>query len=262
MFTAPEAFMLLSLPGASLGWTGARTEYGDLFLESVSMPNYDSKDTEARNIYLILKVGVTEAPIDPTSVVWRTDVAGQRVYTFSPAQPDQPEMTLTINVLGYNGNHELLDKLEAFENILEQYVAEYHGPQASSPATGNWSGSSAASPTTIAGQSTRVDLKGGPNKDFRGQLVMVNEDTGEVVGEVEDRFRIREDPVMHQKGHENDPVIIEVGDEDPAASDANALEAFARTVPPEQRNWITSSANVVRYVICCLSNNLMDAKFE
>lgn len=250
--TAPEAFMLLSLPDASLGWTGARTEYGDLYLESVSMPNYDSKDPTAdRNVYLVLKVNTTEAPIDPANIVRRTDVAGNlRSYTLLPGQlgGEQPEMTLTISLLGYNGNHELMDKLEAFEHILEQYVAEYHiGPSPSSaPITGGWGSGPSGSPATIAGQLTRVDLKGGANKDFRGQLVMVNEDTGEVVGEVENRFRIREDPIMHQKGHENDPVIIEVGDEDPIASDANALEAFARTVPPEQRNWITSSANIVR----------------
>ena len=76
---------------------------------------------------------------------------------------------------------------------------------------------------------------------------MINEDTGEVVGEVEDRFKIKEDPLMHEKGHEHDPVIIEVPEETTRQADANVLEAFARIVPPEQRNWITSSANVVRY---------------
>ncbi|KAH9483660.1 hypothetical protein JR316_0003130 [Psilocybe cubensis] len=256
---APEAFMLLSLPDASLSWTGARTEHGDLYLESVSMPNYDSKDSNDRTVYLVLKVNANEAPIDPASTVRRTDGPGGahlRSYTLLPAQPsgEQPEMTLTINMQRYSGNHELMDKLEAFENILEQYVAVYHpGP---SPVAGWGSGPSGA-PATIAGQSTRVDLKGGNNNDFRGQLVMVNEDTGEVVGAVEDRFRIREDPVMHQKGHENDPVIIEVGDEDPVASDANALEAFARTVPPEQRNWITSSANIASHAISMGTNLLI-----
>jgi spartin len=122
--------------------------------------------------------------------------------------------------------------LDTFENILQQYVVEYHD-------------TSSSVPPTIAGQSTTVDVKG-ENKNLRGHLVMINEETGQVVGEVEDRFRIKEDPMMHERGHENDPVIIEVEEQSLRQSDANALEAFARIVPPDQRNWITSSANIVR----------------
>jgi hypothetical protein len=79
---------------------------------------------------------------------------------------------------------------------------------------------------------------------------MINEETGEVVGEVEDRFRIQEDPVLYERGHENDPVFIEIPDEAGLREgDANALAAFARIVPPDQQDWITKSATIVRHVI-------------
>jgi len=199
------------------------------------MPSPDSKDDQDRNLYLVLRINSTEMPIDPSRIVRRFDEPGRRVYSFAGTQIDPSELVLTVALPSTEG--ELLDKIDAFDNIIEQYVTEFHGP--SSPPQSD----------TIAGQSTTVNYKNGDSKkDLRGQLVMVNEDTGEVVGQVEDKFKIEEDPIMHQKGHENDPVIIEVSEDyTTRESDADALKAFARIVPPEQRNWITSSANIARY---------------
>ena len=231
MFSAPEAYLLLSLPNATLTVSGSNTEMGNLSLECVSLPSPDSKDAQDRNVYLVLRMNATELPIDPATTVKSSDGPGFKTYTFQGTQIHPTDVI--VKVLVSSSDVELLSKLEAFENIVEQYVAEYHG-------------STTTAPPTIAGQSTTVDVVPG-DKDLRGHLVMINEDTGEVVGEVEDRFKIKEDPLMHEKGHEHDPVIIEVPEETTRQADANVLEAFARIVPPEQRNWITSSANVVRY---------------
>jgi spartin len=50
-------------------------------------------------------------------------------------------------------------------------------------------------------------------EDFRGHLVMINEDTDEIINEIQDNLQIHEDPSMYETGHRNDPVIIEVPEE-------------------------------------------------
>lgn len=235
MLTLPEAFVLLSLPDATLKSTGF-AEVGVLNLESITLPIPEAKSAEECTVYLILRLNNSEIPIDPDRVVERTDVPGTRTYTFAPTPSDPTHLILTLKgPRPGSSDIELVEKLDTFDNILEQYVVNFKGKFATN-------GSDLGAPTSA--YNTGIDSVTS-NKDLRGHLVMINEDTGEVVGEVEDRFRIREDPVMYEKGYENEPVIIEVAEESNIESDANALEAFARMVPPDQRNWITKSANVV-----------------
>jgi spartin len=237
MLSLPEAFVLLSLPDATLKSTGF-AEVGVLNLECVTLPIPEAKSAGERTVYLVLKLNNFEIPIDPDRVVECTDVAGTRTYTFAQTPSDPTHLTLTLKgPRPGSSDVEFVEKLDTFDNILEQYVVNFKG---TSVANGSDLGAPTSVYTTGIGSVTS-------NKDLRGHLVMINEETGEVVGEVEDRFRIREDPVMYEKGHENEPVIIEVAEESNIESDANALEAFARMVPPDQRNWITQSASVVRY---------------
>jgi len=234
MYTAPEAFVLVSLHDASLSMAGS-TENGTLSLECVTIVHPDSKNGQDRDVYLVLRINASEIVIDPARVVRRTDAPAFRTYTFSATQAEPNDITLRIKEHG--SNLEVQEKLDTFENILDQYVVDFHGPTPPMP-----------QPSTAAvtpGQTAGLGMTSG-NKDLRGHLVMINEDTGEVVGEVEDRFKIKEDPAMHERGHENDPVIIEVPEESARQSDANALEAFARMVPPDQQNWVTKSASIVR----------------
>lgn len=236
MLSLPEAFVLLSLPDATLKSTGF-AEVGVLNLECVTLPIPEAKSAEERTVYLILRLNNSEIPIDPDRVVERTDIAGTRTYTFAQTPSDPTHLILTLKgPRPGNSDVEFVERLDTFDNILEQYVVNFKG---ASTANGLNLRAPTPSYTTEVGSVTS-------NKDFRGHLVMINEDTGEVVGEVEDRFRIREDPVMYEKGHENEPVIIEVAEESNIESDANALEAFARMVPPDQQNWITKSASIVR----------------
>lgn len=141
--------------------------------------------------------------------------------------------------------------METFEGILRQYHSDFRS-------------SEKGSDTFSDPPTPKTDLKGSNvtvggtthDKDLRGHLVMVDEKSGEVVGQVEDRFRIQEDPAMHTKGHENDPVVIEVPEDalTGAQSDANALTAFARIVTPDQANWITNTATVVSSAISLTTN--------
>lgn len=230
----PEAFVLVSIPNATLAYSGS-SQSGILSLECVTMPHPDANNAAERDVYLVLRLNEWEIPLDPSKAVKRTDNGrDSRVYTFLPTAYDPTAMVLTLHPPAPNSDYpELLEKVDTIDSVLQQYCTDFQGPLAQSPvyATQDKGFSSTSS-----------------QKDLRGHLVMINEDTGEVVGEVENRFKIREDPLLHQPGHEGDPVVIEVPDDYTRTSDSNTIEAFAQIVPPDQQNWITKSASIVRYV--------------
>lgn len=243
MHVPPEAFVLITIPNSTLydSSTGS-TESGVLALECVTMSIPEALND--RDVYLVLRLNTSELPIDPARVVQRRDGNESRIYTFHAIPQDPAELVLTIRLDRGDSNQHQQEDLDTFEGILAQYVADLCGlgQQANAPAAPQDLGSSGI---------TRGD------KDLRGHLVMVDEKTGEVVGEIEDRFRITEDPVMYEKGHENDPVIIDVPEVSTRERDANAFEAFARIVPPDQRNWITKSASVVSHAISMTTSLLV-----
>ncbi|KAF8968303.1 hypothetical protein BDZ97DRAFT_1755350 [Flammula alnicola] len=247
MIAPPEAFALLSLPNASLSGSDISTETGVLNLECVTVPHPESTKGEDCDVYLVLRLNIFETPIDPARVVTRTDDRRTRTYTFANTPSDPGQLTLSVKVPFPEGTDiELAEKLETFDSILEQYVAEFHGPSANVPSIA----------PVAQGQTAGIGAVNG-NKDLRGHLIVINEDTGEVIGEVEDKFRIKEDPAMFEKGHENDPVVIEVSDAYTRVSDANALEAFASIIPPDQQNWISKSASIISTAISMTTNLLL-----
>jgi len=238
MEATAEAFLLLSFPSCNLS-VKDYTETSPFGLQCVTVPLPGASRDWDRDVYLVLKLNMSETPIDPARVVQRTVTSAMRVYTFHATSAEPDELVLTVPCPpGDNKSSYLHEDLDTFESILEQYAIEFRssaapGTQAQTPSIPNL-----PPPTYVNDQ-----------KDLHGHLVMVDEDTGEVVGEVEDRFRIQEDPMMYRQGHRNDPVVIEVPDEGGLREeDANALAAFARIVPPDEQDWITRSATVVRYV--------------
>jgi len=234
MQNAPEAFLLLTLPDSSLTLVG-KTENGSLNLECVNVPNPEAAK-EQRDVYLVLQVNATEVPIDPGRIVTRADTPIFRSYTFAGTQLEPADIVLRVKVPSQGSSPELSDKLEAFDSILEQYVTDFRR-------TGNRPDALTETPIPST-QSARLGVTSG-QKDLRGHLVLINEETGEVIGEVQENFRINEDPALYEAGHQNDPVIIEIPEQTTRESDSNALEAFAHIVPPDQQNWITKSAGIV-----------------
>lgn len=235
---APEAFLLLTLPSCTLSSKNF-SESGTLGLECVTIPIPDASTANDRDVYLVLRLNTSETPIDPARTIQRSDTPAARVYTFYSTPTDPNELVLTIPIPAGDLKSTLHEDLNTFEGILEQYATDFHSPTSSSPPQAQTRAVPNEPPPSYTSDNT----------DLRGHLVMINEETGEVVGQVEDRFRIREDPVMYERGHERDPVMIEVPDEAGLReSDADAMEAFARIVPPDQRDWITQSASIVRSV--------------
>lgn len=260
MSTPTEAFALLVLPSVSLTQAN-NTETGVLALECVTVPHPGGGTGTERDVYLVLRLNATETPLDPDRIVQRIDGPNVRIYNFYASSTDPTEITLTFHLSPSNPPGHIED-LDTFEGILSQYHVELRGADHVNAHTSP-SPLKAAVATTSSSPKGTVEIgKVSKDKDLRGHLVMVDESTGEVVGQVEDRFRITEDPTMHVQGHENDPVVIEVSEETGADSDAHALEAFVRIVQPEDQNWVTKGATVVRYVpniMICLIYELTTA---
>jgi len=169
-------------------------------------------------------------------VEFSVDGNGVRSYRFLGTEIDPSILVLSITPTT-NDQH-ILEDLDTFEGILTQYSAEVRG-------------------RTHPSQPTTATRDGSVFGDLRGQLVLINEDNGEVVGQVDKKFNIREDPRLHEKGRENEPVVIEVPDDDDLHDDGTPLEVFARYVPPGEEDWITKSATVVSHAISATTNLLV-----
>jgi spartin len=227
----PEAFDLLTIPNATLTAPDVK-ESGTLHLVCVTVQHPDAADAD-RDVYLMMRVNNVETPIDPAGTIQRTDEPGSRTYTFHST--DIYPADRVVKVPTADSNQYLAEDLETFDNLLGQY-SELRPGETSVPVP---------APVIDKGKDPET---GEYDQDLRGQLVAINEDTGEVIGQFDDtQFKLQEDPKMHEKGKENEPVYIEVSEDDEAGM--TALELFARTIPPEEQDWITSGATVVRCVV-------------
>jgi len=235
----PEAFLLLALPNATIR-SPATTESGVLNLKCVNVGQ--------GHVFLVLSINTFETPIDPCRVIHLSrPVPGQRTYTFDGTDDDPSDLVLTITSPP-TADAVFLEDLETFDGILAQYADFRHPAPAvfsNSATTSLPVGSVAISPPPLPPLTqASLGVPGGAHGDLRGQLILVNEESGEMVGSVDKKLNIYEDPILHERGHENDVVIIEV----PEGKDVDALEMFARAVPPEEQDWITKSATVIRLV--------------
>ncbi|KAF9257386.1 hypothetical protein L218DRAFT_1006249 [Marasmius fiardii PR-910] len=94
----------------------------------------------------------------------------------------------------------------------------------------------------------------GEKEDLRGRILLRDEDSGEIVGELDKKVMVKEDPSMYKKGHEDDPVVIEIPEDAYLTDDETAIEAFARNVPPDQHDWMTKSATLASHAITETTN--------
>jgi len=88
-----------------------------------------------------------------------------------------------------------------------------------------------------------------------GRLVLIDENNGEIIGELDSRLNINEDPSLSIQGRENDPVIIELPEDDTSL-------ALAHAIPPEDQDWIIKSASFARYYLVAPVRNAPDASLQ
>lgn len=223
-----EAFVLLTLPGVTL--RSRRTSIlhsGTLAVESISIPAQVQAAIN-RNMFLILCIDSEEIPLDPRRVITLTaSTAEGRTYVFSGTDSDPEELELCVNMGSWMEDYKESQRREDIDT-LEGIFSEYAHYQDISSA-----------------YSEAPSLKDTP-QDYRGQLVLVHQDSGDIIGEVDRKVSVHEDAALShpEKGHEQDPIVIEIQqDED----DGEAIEVFARTIPADEQDWITTSAKLVRY---------------
>ena len=219
-----EAFILLTLPVATLD-IGPQSHSGPFELKCVSLAVEGGKAMQEdypfshQKIYLVVRVRGKDTPIDSSrSITFSYDNAA-RSYVFGTA--DGNSGTLLLPTPSSNEAIVLEDQ-NTFHGILAQYTDLEESTSSSS-------------------QIGTVPEKIVSHEVARGRLVFVDDDTGEVVGELDNKLLINEDPALNTPGAEDAPVVIEIAND--------AQEVFARVILPEERDWITNSATRVRYVL-------------
>jgi spartin len=230
--TPEEAHILITLPNATLTSPSTGTLTGQLSLEYITFDIPASAVT--RDVLLVLRLdnGAFEAPLDPARTLTASvqSSGAARRYVFHATQ-DDAEFTLEIPV-----TPETSDDVELFHSVLVGYVTDLRdGVPPTAPAPGvaqNGVG-------LVVGEAVQT------GDDLRGRFVLVNEDNGEVVGALGRSVRVYEDPSLGKRGHEGDPVVVELPE---GASTLDDVEVLVRTVPPEDRDWMMKGAVFVRHV--------------
>jgi spartin len=237
-----QAFLLLTLPNATLLVANA-THKGTLALECVTVvvpPSYTSDASSGaivspvnRDVYLVLRLNSFERPLDPARVVeLSSSVAGEKTYTFQGTETDPTVLVLSVKMNEKDVTS--AEDLETFETIIAQY-ADFRGTLSSQP------------PSLAKASAGASDHP----QDLRGHLVLINEDSGEVIGQVDTdrKFKIEEDARLGEKGRENEPVVVEIPDRHEGAGSAteeDPLHIYVGMIPPGEENWMTKGATVVR----------------
>jgi spartin len=228
MYLTSDANILVTIPNATLTSSSSGTFTGPLALEYVTF-DIPSGTTATRDVLLVLRIGAGtgafEAPLDPArALTVSTSATASHRYVFH-ATRDDAEFSVEFPATG-----ETADDVELFHSVLVGYAADVQDQDGAEAAAGG------------AGPS-RTDEK----DDLRGRFVLVNEDNGEIVGALDRSVRVYEDPSLGERGHEDDPVVVELPEGGDAFDELRDVEVIVRTIPPEDRDWILKGAIFVRY---------------
>lgn len=242
---------------------------------------------DANSLFLLLRVHSFELPIDPTWTVSRADSQdGSRTYTFSSAGSsgsDSPILPSFVHLTIPAPSHNVLTEYPCIDEListLDSILTEYSRPPVSEPEQilsrvsrplqphADAKADVAAAGTTAAPHFPKIH--GGPlaqDESLRGRLVLMDEASGEVVGELEQRVPIEEDASVGRADEAKDagPVMLELPGDVYDAYTTGRLDGlkvgtelqdlraiFVRTIPEEEQDWMTKSASMIRWVVICV----------
>jgi len=234
-----DAFLLLSLPRATLEREKDRPVTDSLFLECVTISAGQSPFPD-RDVYLVIRLGRLEIPVDPCRRVTASIGRDSHVYTFLATDSD-PKFSIYIP---FPHNPVASQDLETFNHILTQYVTGFSEERDGEHIPHH--------------PDRKIDTPTNEHEyeDLRGHLVLINESDGTVLGDLDHEFRITEDPALIQDLPENEPVVIElppdydtataVRGKIPGEEPMTSRQAFVHAVPPEERDALTETASLIR----------------
>lgn len=250
-----EAYILVTIPNATLTSPSSGTLTGRIALEYITFSIPAPSSAAARDVLLVLRLGDDpdgvsgfEAPLDPARTLTATVLpSGARRYVFH-ATRDDAEFALALPA-----PPEAAEDVELFHSVLAGYATDLRGDSAALPPAAPDGDGAHHYPQRVG-----ASLGG---EDLRGRFVLVNEDGGEIVGTLDGSIRVREDPSLGQTGHENDPVVVELPDDvdDDTLEGLRNAEVLVRTVPREDRDWMMQSALFASYVISGTTSLLTSA---
>ncbi|KAJ3973509.1 senescence-associated protein-domain-containing protein [Lentinula raphanica] len=238
-----SGFILLSIPNVRVH--SKQSSYslnGTLTIECI----YVTPEGQAaidRDVFLILRIDSNEIPLDPRRIISLQPAAKDeqnRTYILHKTDLELEELQLSVPVYGAEDPQasQRWEDLDTLEGIFTEYAVFQELQQPTS----------ASSVQSVFAQDA--------SQDHRGHLVLVNEDSGEIIGEVDHRIVVHEEPAVSHpdKGHEHDPVVIEIGEDE----EGEAIEVFAKTIPADQQDWMTKSAKLVSQGISQSTNLLVN----
>ncbi|KAL5533502.1 ADH6_3 [Sanghuangporus sanghuang] len=265
-----QGFLLLTLNNVEAILPGSSGPIIDqLALECVTLPenpsSFLSEVELERDVWLILRVGPNEMAISPTQVI--RHFRSERMFIFEAGANPVGTESKWILKLPVPRNRSDTEDQETFGVLLEQYSAveaidSYGSPPAYSEAI-------TQSPISISPHSSLTKRPVPPpptqqivekpplpprsvspglpheklhNDDLRGRLVLVDENDGELVGTLGEQYNIREDNALQTRGHEKDPVIVDI----PADGDTTRAEnVYVYPVPLDQQDSIMKTASII-----------------
>ncbi|QRV86865.1 Senescence domain-containing protein [Ceratobasidium sp. AG-Ba] len=208
-----EGFLLLTIPNCTLKTQDGASQSGVLALECVTIPLRGPQTAfsgaapevnNERDVWLVLRLNTFETIISPTQTIHYTRAQHQ----FAIPAEDGGVVTLTVP---QPMTAAAVEDLESLEVLLSQYgiIQETGASSAASKGTG----------------------------DTKGRLVLVDEDNGAMLGTLGDQFQIREDPNLVSRGHEKDPVVIEIPE--------RGEQVFVHNIAPDEQDWMLRSAGYI-----------------
>ena len=258
-----EGYLLLKLQGVEGCFTSTNkaetaTIIDQLSLECVSLspPDFDKAQNSEQDIWLVLHVGTLEMVITPMQVVKHS--RSTRTFVI---ESNGGQNALKLKFRNPQSLSEEED-LETFEVVLMQYavVEEFEDlPPDYSPCPG---GDPAflkrPVPPPPVSPSLNIKLKVPPplpprpllrgtleietGVDAKGKLVLVDEDDGEIIGTLGEEFRINADSNLAAKGHENDPVMVDLQ----SSENDQLAEVYIRAIPLEEQDYLMKTTTFIR----------------
>jgi len=242
-----NAFLLLSLSRATLERQRDAPVTDSLLLECMTISAGKSPFPD-RDVYLVIKLGHLEIPVDPSRRVTATVGHGSHVYTFLATDSDS-QFSISIP---FPRNPVASQDLETFNHILTQYISGFSEGRDRQYIPHQLDQKIDSTPPPVSSTNEHE------YEDLRGHLVLINESDGTVLGELDHEFKINEDPALTRGLPENAPVVIELPPDYEAATAVRpkipgeefvpmtTREAFVRAVPPEERDVLTDTAVLIR----------------
>ncbi|GJJ11949.1 hypothetical protein Clacol_006187 [Clathrus columnatus] len=272
-----SGFLLLTLPNCTVDSPSSPPQTGLLSLQCVTLDLADVNDqapstsngttsslANRRDVWLVLKLNSFEIIISPTQRINYS--RSEFTYIFLPEEGS--EFVRLVVPLDPNNPNSLQD-LETMEVILSQYgvlhdidagltngntpVEDIPPPYApSSTPSASASNSMTTSHSVVSPQGVGdVSMS-----DFKGHLVLMDQDSGEVMGTLDEKVKLQEDEVLSapKQGREKDPVVVELPSEEEEAQ--GKYTAYVHPADEHDRDMLIKTAGLISNGILVLSSAL------